>query len=426
MTLATFIALMLGAPDAGAVIVTDASLSDAPITEAFVDSKIQRPPPAPDYDAPVRAEAAQAKQWCQEGRKLSVGLKTSAAIEKYEQALNAFESALPGVIDYNVIRECLVDLASAWLDDDNDARAAETFARALMIDEKKGIDRSRYRPNVVARFQQTKKALARAATGSLTIASAPSGREVLLDGKKRGTTPLSIGKLLPGTHWLLVQAPGYQPFQARVSVRAGGVERVDVILRARDRSPEDVVLDLAVGESYDPAALTAATELAADAPMLVAVRQTNSVIVGRAVRGKRVTPLIEAASLTAFASAVQAAFTEQPASAPTQTETAAIGAPREAPLAPRLKTHWALAALPFGIAQFIERRPVAGALLLITQLGLLATNIVCYVLLRNDRTPEGRYADVPRDTALTWVVNVSFGVLIAEIIGGAIDGELHR
>lgn len=410
---------------AAPVVVTDASLEDKAITEALPDAKIVRPPPAPDYDAEPRAAAAAAKQTCQEGRKLAVALKTQAAIEKYEQALNAYESALAGVSDYGAIRECLMDLASAWIDDDNDVRAAEIFARALMLDDKKGIDRSRYRPNVVARFQKVKKSLARSATGSATISSAPAGRDVVLDGKKRGQTPLSIGKLLPGEHWVLVQAPGFQPFQARVSIRAGSVERVDVILRPRDRPAEDLALDLARGEEVDPAAQKAARSLSAET--IYALKKSDKGVVGRGVKGRDASSLLEAESVALLIRGINAELTPPPASAPASM---AIEGPHEIvlppPPPPRVKTHWALAALPFGIAQLVEKRYVAGAMLLITELGLLATNIACYVLLRQDRSPNGRYADVPRDTAFTWVVNVSFGLLIAEVIAGAIDGELHR
>jgi len=48
---------------------------------------------------------------------------------------------------------------------------------------------------------------ARSGKGSLKVTSAPDGATVVLDGKKRGTTPLTMTELAIGTHYLSVESP---------------------------------------------------------------------------------------------------------------------------------------------------------------------------------------------------------------------------
>jgi PEGA domain len=88
--------------------------------------------------------------------------------------------------------------------------------------------------------------------------------------------------------------------------------------------------------------------------------------------------------------------------------------------------HPALAVLPLGIAQFAEKRPLAGALFLSAEALLLATNIVTGVLFFQDRAPNGQFRHAAQSQALQ-VVNLSaLTALALVIIGGGVDGYLHR
>lgn len=65
---------------------------------------------------------------------------------------------------------------------------------------------------------------ASAETGVLVIESRPPGATVMVDGKNRGTTPLTIAALAPGDYRVSLSLAGYQPFATTVRVVAG--ERV--------------------------------------------------------------------------------------------------------------------------------------------------------------------------------------------------------
>jgi hypothetical protein len=61
--------------------------------------------------------------------------------------------------------------------------------------------------------------------GSLVVESKPPGAQVTISGVVRGTTPLTIGSLSPGTYQVTLQLAGYQLFTTQVTVKAGASVR---------------------------------------------------------------------------------------------------------------------------------------------------------------------------------------------------------
>jgi hypothetical protein len=63
-------------------------------------------------------------------------------------------------------------------------------------------------------------------TASLLVESRPGGASVIVDGKRFGTTPLSIPSLFIGAHAVRLEMAGYKPWTASVRVVAGEKNRV--------------------------------------------------------------------------------------------------------------------------------------------------------------------------------------------------------
>jgi hypothetical protein len=69
-------------------------------------------------------------------------------------------------------------------------------------------------------------------TGRLLVRSTPPGAAVVLDGQKRGITPLALGELAFGAHKIEISHPGHGTRQQRVTLSERRPERsVDVRLR---------------------------------------------------------------------------------------------------------------------------------------------------------------------------------------------------
>lgn len=73
--------------------------------------------------------------------------------------------------------------------------------------------------------------------GALDVRSAEPGARVIVDGRERGTTPLTgPARVAVGSHVVRVFKEGFFPFEARVDVAGGQTARVDAALHALTRS----------------------------------------------------------------------------------------------------------------------------------------------------------------------------------------------
>jgi len=57
--------------------------------------------------------------------------------------------------------------------------------------------------------------------GLIYATSSPSGAAVYLNGNYRGTTPLTIENVRPGSYTIEADLPGYEPYSTTVTVTAG-------------------------------------------------------------------------------------------------------------------------------------------------------------------------------------------------------------
>lgn len=72
------------------------------------------------------------------------------------------------------------------------------------------------------------------ASGVLVVESRPPGAAVMIDGKPRGTTPLTVDAMAPGTYRVTLSLVGYQPFATTVRVVAGERARAAASLSVQE------------------------------------------------------------------------------------------------------------------------------------------------------------------------------------------------
>lgn len=77
-------------------------------------------------------------------------------------------------------------------------------------------------------------------TGAIRVKTTPPGATVLVDGRPKGTSDLTVAKLAAGTHELRLELPEYEPYVTQVFVAAGQVTPQDVILKETSRSGRPV------------------------------------------------------------------------------------------------------------------------------------------------------------------------------------------
>jgi hypothetical protein len=67
-------------------------------------------------------------------------------------------------------------------------------------------------------------------SGSIYVTSSLNGAVVILDGVEKGTTPLTIGSVSPGSHQVKVTMTGFRDYSTMISVTANSVSSVSVNL----------------------------------------------------------------------------------------------------------------------------------------------------------------------------------------------------
>ena len=74
---------------------------------------------------------------------------------------------------------------------------------------------------------------AKAAQGTLVVASKPTGARVVLDGREAGKTPLTLRDVKPGSHKVRLELTGYRSWSSTVRVAAGRQRKIAASLERR-------------------------------------------------------------------------------------------------------------------------------------------------------------------------------------------------
>jgi PEGA domain len=346
-------------------------------------------------------------------------LQTGPAIKSFERALALYARSVPVWESISEYEKCLVDLASALITARRPARDA--FERALAINPKLALNADLYSPEVMDELRAARKSAAARKHVSVSVSGTPAGAAVHWDGQQVGEAPVTITDVPVGEHWLLVTAPGKTRFSVIVS-SVERTERVEVFLKDPTTHPEEIVLSAA-----DLGAKTASDEEKRAFSTLADKAHADRVLV---VSRDGNTRRYVSASLAIDTPGRSALFADvaKRTDPRRSDDSLRLAQPRtlENAAQTQARVHPALAAIPFGGGQFAAKRYGAGAAFLVTEAALLATNIGCYFAAKGLRQPDGTYNDPTRATALGIVANVALGLLLAELIGGLVEGEARR
>ncbi len=407
----------------------------APPTLVLVDNKLgagcvqgQRDYAIVETSGPLDADVDKQRKWIADakaawskGRQLELELESEKAQYKLEEALALFGRGAPALDDFSDYARTLIDLGAVFTEAHKSEAAAQAFRRAIVLEISAQPDAKEYPPEVIKHFRQVAADLAREPRSSVAVTGKPEGAAVYWDGHRVGQIPVSISDALPGEHWLSAIAPGYKRFSTLVTL-SKRAERVEVFMRDFDEATTREQLAMASAEhSGVPVTreLAALSELGAERKIIVLAQDPSSH--QRCAANYRVYSVNSGASALARVTLTAPFDLNELSLRATPAPIALEAKPRpEAPL------NAFVALLPLGIGQFAEHRTGPAVALLSSQVALLATNLACYYVAQNDRGPAGTYNNASRVQALQIATDAAVGVLIVDVIAGAIDGLLHR
>ena len=166
-----------------------------------------------------------------EGRVLYERAEFESAVQVLTEAVPVLESGLAGAGESRELVEALLmlGLSNAALGEDDDARAA--FARVVVLEPDRELDRVNYPPKIVTMFSEIRQATLDSRRAKLVI-TADSG-EVFVDGRAQGQAPVTLNDVVPGVHYVLVKGEGGRRDFTVVELSAGESGRFQADLSDR-------------------------------------------------------------------------------------------------------------------------------------------------------------------------------------------------
>ena len=173
------------------------------------------------YDSEVADRLVSAADGLATGRQAYLELRLEDAIDVLGRAVSDYEAAAGALEDPSPVADALLLLGAAETFANRPLAARATFARVHTQMPQVHLDPNVFNPQVVAAFDAARPSDSANPTSSLSIDSGEAGDIVYVDFVARGTTPLDVGGLVGGEHFVRVTRPGAPPMLRTVRVRAG-------------------------------------------------------------------------------------------------------------------------------------------------------------------------------------------------------------
>jgi PEGA domain len=394
-----------------------------PLPAQLLAAQVVRVGSNPATDA-ARLKLERAQRAMATAERLTFELELQKAVDAYREALSLLDAGAEAIEDFSVIAQCQLRLGAVLLELNRVAQAKEAFTAAATLQTKVEADPARFNPNTVAQFARAQREALQAPSGSITLTGQPEGAQVRIDGRNVGTLPLSLRGLPPGHHWVKVTDEGHFTFVTQFVLEPARPAKLEVYLRETATPLEPLVRACTAPLTRGGAEIAAAQVRATGLNEAFVVTSRTLCQFFREPHLARA--LTFAMNDTAALAAARIALSESRFMGSPVAVLKSAPAPNLENAAAVKRLHPALAVLPFGGAQFLQHRTLVGGLFLGAELLLLATNIATAVVVLQDRDPQGGYFTPERSAALRVVNIAAFSALLVTVIGGGIDGLLHR
>ncbi len=151
------------------------------------------------------------------------------AIEKYQKAMQLIGEKKELAKTKQELFQTMTSLALTYFTIQENAKARQQLADLIQAAPNHELDPEFYPPKFLEIFRGVQAEF----LGSLSVTSTPPGASVSLDGVPLGAAPLSVPKVLKGSHALKAQLPGHEPVEKSIVVQAGAESREALLLEAK-------------------------------------------------------------------------------------------------------------------------------------------------------------------------------------------------
>jgi tetratricopeptide (TPR) repeat protein len=201
----------------------------------------------------------QAEAALDRGKAAYDAFELAPALESLAEAVVGFEQALASLPDTSPVVEALKFQGAAYVLSGDTKNGLRAFERAFVLDAGMSVAANNFPENVVEVVEDARVASEGKPTGTMTVYAAPPAAEVWVDGRFRGSAPISIDNLPVGRHYVRVVRDGYAAFGTPVDVGRRTEETVQATLRPTAKFAEfdDLASRLKTGSEQGAAQLAA-------------------------------------------------------------------------------------------------------------------------------------------------------------------------
>jgi len=154
------------------------------------------------------------------GKDLYENLMFDEAIRELTNASQALEDNLASLESLSPLEDAYVSLAMALQAVGEEEKAIAELRRVISLDAGKTLEKSSYPPSLISALETARKDVISSPTMSIFVETSPPLAFVYLDGKRKGTSPLTIRDIPPGAHLLAAEKIGFR--RTAVKFEAGG------------------------------------------------------------------------------------------------------------------------------------------------------------------------------------------------------------
>ncbi len=154
---------------------------------------------------------SEAKALMEKGREEAQALRFDHAVRHFRSALEVFESHILHLDDFSLFVDAHLEMALALFRAGREDESEGYISDVLRLDFDRRATSEEYPSAFVERFEAVKDRLRLVSRSTLQVTTSPPGAEVILDGQSIGRTPLRVTSLVPGRHYVRIDAPGIPP-----------------------------------------------------------------------------------------------------------------------------------------------------------------------------------------------------------------------
>lgn len=181
----------------------------------------------------IRSDMDRAQRLFESGKRKYNELFIEEAIKNLEHSLSIIEKHIAVLTDFELLSNVLLYLATSHRMFGENQKAESFMKRYIFINPDKTLDQNVFSPDITDFFRDIKENYsAYSDEGAVAFDTDPPGALVFVDGKVRGTTPLTVSGIKSGKHYYRLHKLGYENSGNTVDVHNRETARIRNNLRS--------------------------------------------------------------------------------------------------------------------------------------------------------------------------------------------------